>query len=117
MWRALFFIALAAVFLPHEPDLGLGRPGAASMLPAQLAGLFGASAKTCEDRDSACATALAPDGDLQGQLMGRLDRLRQEIKADRAERRAHRHARDTGSNDESGDSTGTADPIAGLIRR
>ncbi len=25
--RALFWISLVAILMPHEPDLGLGRPG------------------------------------------------------------------------------------------
>jgi hypothetical protein len=28
LFRALFWIALVAFLMPHEPDLGFGRPGA-----------------------------------------------------------------------------------------
>lgn len=26
LWRAIFWIGLVWVFVPHEPDIGLGRP-------------------------------------------------------------------------------------------
>ena len=29
IFRAIFWIGLVAVMMPHEPDLGFGRPGAA----------------------------------------------------------------------------------------
>ena len=32
IFRALFWIAVVALLMPHEPDLGLGRPGGASSL-------------------------------------------------------------------------------------
>jgi hypothetical protein len=28
LFRALFWIAVVSLFMPHEPDLGLGRPNA-----------------------------------------------------------------------------------------
>lgn len=30
--RAIFWIGVVALLMPHEPDLGLGRPGGASSL-------------------------------------------------------------------------------------
>lgn len=30
--RALFWISVVALLMPHEPDLGLGRPGGAPSL-------------------------------------------------------------------------------------
>lgn len=30
--RAIFWIGLVALLMPHEPDLGLGRPGGAPSL-------------------------------------------------------------------------------------
>jgi len=32
--RAIFWIGLVSLLAPHEPDLGLGRPGAGISLPA-----------------------------------------------------------------------------------
>jgi hypothetical protein len=34
IFRAIFFIALVALLMPREPDIGLGRPGASSSNPA-----------------------------------------------------------------------------------
>ena len=36
--RAIFWIGLVAFLMPHEPDLGFGRPGAHQKTPG--AGLF-----------------------------------------------------------------------------
>jgi hypothetical protein len=32
IFRAIFWIAVVALLMPHEPDLGLGRPGGASLI-------------------------------------------------------------------------------------
>ena len=32
IFRAIFWIAVVALLMPHEPDLGLGRPGGAPSL-------------------------------------------------------------------------------------
>ena len=34
IFRAVFWIGLVSLLTPHEPDLGLGRPGAGISLPA-----------------------------------------------------------------------------------
>ena len=34
IFRAVFWIGLIALLAPHEPDLGLGRPGGDIALPA-----------------------------------------------------------------------------------
>ncbi len=34
IFRAIFWIGLVSLLTPHEPDLGLGRPGAGITLPA-----------------------------------------------------------------------------------
>jgi hypothetical protein len=36
IFRAVFWIGLVALLMPHEPDLGLGRPGAGISLPATV---------------------------------------------------------------------------------
>ena len=33
IFRAIFWIGLVSLLTPHEPDLGLGRPGAGISLP------------------------------------------------------------------------------------
>ena len=34
IFRAIFWIGFVSLLTPHEPDLGLGRPGAGISLPA-----------------------------------------------------------------------------------
>ena len=34
--RAVFWVGLVSLLAPHEPDLGLGRPGAGISLPATV---------------------------------------------------------------------------------
>ena len=34
IFKAAFFIGLVAILMPHEPDVGLGRPDAAAWLPS-----------------------------------------------------------------------------------
>ena len=64
--RAIFWIGLVSLLTPHEPDLGLGRPGAGISLPAIVKSwaVTGLSrpGKACDgdDRDT-CAGGL---GDL-----------------------------------------------------
>lgn len=36
IFRAIFWIGLVSLLMPHEPDLGLGRPGAGISLPAMV---------------------------------------------------------------------------------
>ena len=60
IFRAIFWIGLVALLMPHEPDLGFGRPGASeAVLPkaaawasdelasSDAAQLCGASVQTC----------------------------------------------------------------------
>lgn len=96
--RALLLLALAAILIPHEPDLGLGRPGGASALlsaPLSLLAASEAPQKACAQNQAACANALAAADNIQGFAMRRLGELRQEIAADqRARRRAKLVAED-----------------------
>jgi hypothetical protein len=39
IFRAIFWIGLVSLLIPHEPDLGFGRPGAGASLPSQIASL------------------------------------------------------------------------------
>ena len=34
IFRAVFWIGLVSLLTPHEPDLGLGRPGAGTLQPS-----------------------------------------------------------------------------------
>ena len=57
IFRALFAIGLVALLTPHEPDLGLGRPGAGTGLASPVA-IFAAAhglSRPDEDCSMACA--------------------------------------------------------------
>ena len=71
IFRAIFWIGLVSLLTPHEPDLGLGRPGAGIALPAivkswAVTGLS-RSGNVC-DGTGACAGGL---GNLAGMVDGR----------------------------------------------
>ena len=68
IFRAIFWIGLVAILMPHEPDLGLGRPAAiTSPLAGEIAGWTKANvdpnlkdpANLCRYNVHACATTLS----------------------------------------------------------
>jgi hypothetical protein len=40
LFRAIFWIGLVAFLMPHEPDLGFGRPGSHANPPSRGVGLL-----------------------------------------------------------------------------
>ena len=60
IFRAVFWIGLVSLLTPHEPDLGLGRPGAGTSLPSPTTLLSAASglSRTGQDCGLACAGGL-----------------------------------------------------------
>lgn len=62
IFRAIFWIGLVSLLTPHEPDLGLGRPGAGTSLSAIVKnwGAQGLShpGHTCDGDLGACAGGL-----------------------------------------------------------
>jgi len=52
--RVLFWVAVVAVLMPREPDLGLGRP---SVTGAVAQNLRGGTQVDCASYEKACATA------------------------------------------------------------
>jgi len=82
IFRAILSIAFVAVFIPHEPDLGFGRPNAGGILPimaSQLASLP-AGAKLCGNNQEACTRGLDMAGDLRSTILSNLDRVKAELK-------------------------------------
>ena len=61
IFRAIFWVGLVSLLTPHEPNLGLGRPGAGISLPAMLKslGVIGLSPPACDSE--ACAGGLGID--------------------------------------------------------
>jgi len=61
IFRALLAIGVVSLLTPHEPDLGLGRPGAGALLPspAIVQGSASGLSQTPDCGIPACAGALA----------------------------------------------------------
>jgi len=81
--RAAFWIAVVAVFIPREPDLGYGRPGVPSIVPPKAVEWVAQSFKVppCKERTH-CLGGLSPAGDLRTAMLERLERAKAELKAD-----------------------------------
>lgn len=60
IFRALFAIGLVSLLMPHEPDLGLGRPGAGTshLTPASIRSAANGLSQTGRDCSSECAGGL-----------------------------------------------------------
>jgi hypothetical protein len=90
LFRALFWIAVVAVLMPREPDLGLGRPGLTSAFGQSLrAGL--PAKPDCADYAKACTTALGVLDDFQSFAVKNLAQVKADIESEEA-RPIRRHA-------------------------
>jgi hypothetical protein len=81
--RAVFWIALVSFLMPHEPDLGFGRPGAA---PVSVAGLIQSTPDMqagCTAHQDACAGGLSMIDGFQSYAVRSLDAVRADIEAHR----------------------------------
>ena len=61
IFRAVFWIGLVSLLTPHEPDLGLGRPGAGTSLPSPATVMSSAASglsRPDKDCGSRCAGGL-----------------------------------------------------------
>jgi len=78
--RAAFWIAVVAVFIPREPDVGFGRPSVPSIVPPKTAEWIAKSFKVppCSERTQ-CLGGLSLVFDLRETLVARLERASQEI--------------------------------------
>ena len=103
--RALFWIGAVAVMMPHEPDLGLGRPNMAANLLAANGASIGETGKSetgageiaapqdsslhCSGYARACAAGLSLLDNFQAVAVRSLEQVKAEIENDQ------RHARHT----------------------
>jgi hypothetical protein len=80
--RAAFWIAVVAVFIPREPDVGFGRPSVPSIVPPKAAEWIAATFEVppCSER-SQCLGGLSFASDLRGALIERLSRAKDDIRA------------------------------------
>ncbi|HEY5347353.1 MAG TPA: hypothetical protein VIJ72_04100 [Rhizomicrobium sp.] len=82
IFRAIFWIGLVSLLMPHEPDLGLGRPGADASLPSRLASLATSGlAKPGQACSAACAGGLGLLDMVQGATVRSLAQVKAEIDA------------------------------------
>jgi hypothetical protein len=94
IFRAVFWIGLVSLLAPHEPDLGLGRPGAGTSLPSPAVLLSAATGLSRSDKDcgQACAGGLGPLSLFQlsdrSTVTAGLANVKAQIEADQAARAA-----------------------------
>lgn len=91
--RALFWITVVGVLMPHEPDLGLGRPGTASSLPVPLSHWLGdtmaAPERACTAHEQGCKAALDAIDALQSAALRGLAEVKAEIEESQRQRALH----------------------------
>ncbi len=88
LFRALFWISLMAVLMPHEPDLGLGRPGFGGMLASDfpMPQTLANPSQVCNGHEQACGSALSALDWLQVNAVRSLDMVKTEIEEQKRER-------------------------------
>ena len=91
--RAIFWVGLVALMVPHEPDLGFGRPGpgaaaTASAPPSAIASLIQTPSvqDACINHAVACAGGLTILDKFQSMAVRSLDEVRADIEAHKAKR-------------------------------
>ena len=92
IFRAIFWIGAVSLLMPHEPNLGLGRPGAGTSLPTAMtswaADGLSRPGKVCADHAEACAGGLSLLDKFQTGTVQGLETVRAQIDADRKARAA-----------------------------
>jgi hypothetical protein len=90
LFRAVFWIGLVALLMPHEPDLGYGRPHAMLSLPAEVANWLGGEIKAhpdfCEDHRDACGAGANLLAGMQTLALRSLGQVKAEIEASEHQR-------------------------------
>jgi hypothetical protein len=84
IFRAIFWIGLVSLLAPHEPDLGLGRPGAgtSNVSSATLQSTIESLWRTDKDCGSGCAGGLGRASSLQLRVNRDVVRGLAEVKAE-----------------------------------
>jgi hypothetical protein len=96
IFRAIFWIGLVSLLMPHEPDLGLGRPGAGALLTSPF--IVGSAGDGLSPKDGDCGSQCAGGSGFfarmglgpGGRIAQGLARVKDEIDADIAARAARR---------------------------
>jgi hypothetical protein len=89
IFRAIFWIGLVALLMPHEPDLGFGRPGANPHAnpPSSIGALIQSTnlPKACTGSEVACVGGLSLFDRVRAVMVRNLDQVRADIEAHRHE--------------------------------
>jgi hypothetical protein len=94
IFRAIFWIGLVSFLMPHEPDLGFGRPGTAatlaSLAPSSISSLIQSGSTTagrvtnaCADHAQACAGGLSILDSFQAVAIRSMGQVRADLEANR----------------------------------
>ena len=96
LFRAVFWIGLVALLMPHEPDLGYGRPHASVSLPTEIANWFDHETRAhpdlCEDHRDACNVGENVLAGMQAAALRSLGEVKAEIDASQHQRVIGAHA-------------------------
>ncbi len=89
--RAAFWIAVVAVFIPREPDIGYGRPSVPSMVPPKTAAWIAETFKVppCAKRPQ-CADGPSFVSDLRQAVLEHLEHAKADLKASAPQSLDHR---------------------------
>jgi hypothetical protein len=82
--RAVFWIGLVSLLMPHEPDLGFGRPGAAAAAapPSSLRALVQSDGSAQNACSKDCGLSIL--GGFQSIAMRSMDEVRADLEAHRS---------------------------------
>ena len=92
IFRAIFWIGLVSFLMPHEPDLGFGRPGgvmsAISAAPTSIGSLIQSTGApsvqdACAAHKEACAGSLSILDGFQAVAIRSMDQVRADLEANR----------------------------------
>lgn len=89
--RAIFWIALVSLFMPREPDLGLGRPGIGGIPADTLSWATTAISQPgamCRGREAACSAGVSILDSLQNVTLRSLAQVKADIEAQQRARAA-----------------------------
>jgi hypothetical protein len=96
LFRAVFWIGLVALLMPHEPDLGYGRPHAAVSFPREFANWLGGEMKAhpdvCAEHRTACSAGANLLTGMQSLALRSLSEVKAEIEASEHQRLIGAHA-------------------------
>ncbi len=87
IFRAIFWIGLVSFLMPHEPDVGFGRPASAlaSILPSSVSAMIpsGGVDHVCTGHRAACAGSLSLLDGFQAVAIRSLEQVRADLDANR----------------------------------